>query len=388
MATHTSKHVAVIGAGAFGTWTALALTERGARVTLLDAWGPGNVRASSGGSTRVIRATYGSHRVFTRMAAEALGRWQEYDARWKAGLLHQTGAVWLFSGDDQFGTSSAASLQAEGISLDDLSVAEAAKRYPQMSFDDVARVLFEPAAGYLESSRACRHVAGSVAASGGSIVVGAAASPVRVHRDGVELVDGSRLEADSFVFACGPWLASLFPDVVGDLVQATRQEVYYFGQPAGDAAFQSPALPVWLDCGERFIYGIPGDGRDGFKAADDTPGPAIDPTSDSRQPSGGGIEAMRTYLARRFPALTGAPLVRSEVCQYESTPDAHFVIDRHPSWSDVWIVGGGSGHGFKMGPVVGDRVAALVLEEASPDPRFALARFASPPAGGWQPKWA
>src|SRR6476659_7284337 len=136
MATHTSKRVAVIGAGAFGTWTALALTERGARVTLLDAWGPGNVRASSGGSTRVIRATYGSHRVFTRMAAEALGRWQEYDAKWKAGLLHQTGALWLFPGDDRFGTSSATSLQAEGISLDELSVAEAAKRYPQMSFDD------------------------------------------------------------------------------------------------------------------------------------------------------------------------------------------------------------------------------------------------------------
>jgi glycine/D-amino acid oxidase-like deaminating enzyme len=97
---------------------------------------------------------------------------------------------------------------------------------------------------------------------------------------------------------------------------------------------------------------------------------------------------MRRYLRLRFPALADAPLIRSEVCQYEATPDSHFIVDRHPSHERVWLVGGGSGHGFKMGPVIGQIVASLVLGETSIDPQFALARFAAPPSAGWRPKWA
>ena len=132
---------------------------------------------------------------------------------------------------------------------------------------------------------------------------------------------------------------------------------------------------------------LPGNANRGFKVADDTPGPVFDPTSGNRDATPAGVEAARVFLARRFPALTRAPLLGAEVCQYEATPDSHFIIDRHPAAANVWIAGGGSGHGFKMGPAIGERLASHVLTDSPPDPQFALARLSSTPADGWEPKW-
>jgi sarcosine oxidase len=381
-------HTLVVGAGCFGAWTALELLRRGARVTLLDAWGPGHSRASSGGATRIIRSTYGSHAIYTRMARRALTRWQEYDARWGADLLRSTGAVWLVPAGSSFADASAAVLAAEGIPFQELTLREAARRYPQMSFDDVARVWFEPEAGYLFASRACAHLTARFVAEGGTYRIAAAVSPAVLDGRGVTLADGSNVHADAYVFACGPWLGELFPDVVADRVTATRQEVYYFGVPPGDGRFVEGQLPVWLECGSRFVYGVPSDDGRGFKIADDTPGPVMNPTTDERVPTLDGVRAARSYLGGRFPALRDAPLVGAEVCQYEATPDSHFIIDRHPYDHRVWIVGGGSGHGFKMGPIVGEMAAAAVLGQALPDPAFSLARFTTVPAGGWAAKWA
>ena len=381
--------VAVIGAGAFGGWSALELARRGADVTLVDAWGPGNARASSGGETRVIRATYGSHEIYTRMAVRALERWRAHQEQFGGELLRMTGALWMFRRDDPFIAASAAALRANRLPLHELSVANARGRYPQIDFTGITSVLFEPEAGYLFARRACAHVVDCFITAGGTylqaaVMPGALDGTVPV----MTLPDGTELEADVFVFACGAWMGSLFPDVIGKLIASTRQEVYYFGTPAGDARFGNESLPVWLELGDRFIYGIPGTAVRGFKVADDTPGPAMDPTTDDRVPGPGGVAAMRGFVARRFPALAGAPLIQSEVCQYESTPDSNFIIDKHPRASNVWIVGGGSGHGFKMGPVVGEIVASAVLGQAAPDPYFSLDRFAAPPAGGWRPKWA
>jgi glycine/D-amino acid oxidase-like deaminating enzyme len=383
-------HIIVIGAGAFGGWTALELVRRKARVTLVDAWGPGHVRTSSGGHTRVIRATYGSHSIYTAMAKRALELWRECDARWHSDLLHITGALWMFGDDDRFGVASAAALRAHDIPIEELTPADAKRRYPQIDFDGVSSLFVEPQAGYLRARAACAHVARRFEAEGGEYRQAAVVTPriSGTSLTSIELFDGSRLDGDAFVFACGSWLGSLLPDAIGSLISATRQEVYYFATPAGDTRFQPPALPVWLDAGERFVYGIPEPAGRGFKIADDTPGAPIDPTTDERVPTSDGIAAARAFLAKRFPDLANAPPLSCEVCQYESTPDSNFILDRHPAASNVWIAGGGSGHGFKMGPVVGQLIASLVLGESTVEPAFALARFASPPAGGWRPKWA
>lgn len=359
---------------------------------MLDAWGPGNTRASSGGETRVIRATYGTRTVYSKMALRALELWRAYDARWHAGLFRSTGVLWMFGAGDAFGHASADALRTLDVRLESLTPAEASRRYPQIAFDAaVETVLWEPVGGYLLARRACEHVAGRFVAEGGEYRQAAVTTPIRADGEplsGVDLEDGSRVEADVFVFACGPWLGGIFPDAIGRRVIATRQEVYYFGTPAGDARFNDPALPVWIDCGERVFYGIPGNAHRGFKVADDTPGPEVDPTSAVRDASPAGIAAARRLLRTRFPTLAEAPFLGSEVCQYEATPDSHFIVDRHPAAANVWIAGGGSGHGFKMGPALGELLASCVLDGTTPDPAFQLARLSSSPPGGWPEKWS
>jgi sarcosine oxidase len=176
--------------------------------------------------------------------------------------------------------------------------------------------------------------------------------------------------------------------LAGGYNSRTRQKVFYFGTPAGDARFADEALPVWADLSDRKMYGIPGNVNRGFKLADDTPGPAFDPTNGHRDVTAAGLKSVRAFLARRFPALAKAPLVGSEVCQYEATPDSDYIFDRHPGAPNVWLVGGGSGHGFKMGPAVGELVASLVLGDSQPDPYFSLARFARRSARRSIEKWS
>ncbi len=372
------RHVVVVGAGAFGGWTALHLLRRGARVTLLDAWGPGNSRASSGGETRVIRATYGPRGVYTHMAARALQLWKEHERRWNRKLYHGIGVLWLAEGDDQYERAALPLLKEAGVQFEELSGGEAARRYPQINCERVRWAIFEQEGGYLTARRACASVLEGFLAEGGAYRQLAVAPPAPAGGElpNVVLSDGTSLSADSFVFACGPWLGKLFPDVVGDRVRATRQEVFFFGTPPGDRRFGEDALPVWADHGTHFMYGIPGNEWRGFKVADDTRGPPFDATTGERLPSPEGLQAARDYVAFRFPGLRGAPLLEARVCQYENSPDEHFIIDRHPAAANVWLVGGGSGHGFKHGPAVGELVARLVLDGAAPDPQFQLTRFA------------
>jgi glycine/D-amino acid oxidase-like deaminating enzyme len=377
-----NPHIAVIGAGAFGGWTALHLLERGARITLIDAWGPGNSRASSGGETRVMRGTYGPNQPYTQMAARALKLWAKYERRWKRQFLHRTGVLWMASSrDDAFERGSVEELRAAKIKFQQLSTPQMRKRWPQINFEGIEWGIFEPECGYLDARASCQAVVEAFVAAGGKYLQLAALAdsleggPLR----NLTLSDGSRLKADVYVFACGPWLGRLFAQAVGHLIQPTKQDIFFFGTPAGDDRFTDAHLPVWGDHRGRFRYGIPGaisgDARRGFKIADDTRGPAFDPTDGERVVSQDTLQDTREYVAFRFPALKNAPLVETRVCQYEQTPDSNFIIDRHPRNENVWIVGGGSGHGFKHGPTIGEMMAELILKDREPEAVFRLARF-------------
>ncbi len=371
-------HVAVVGAGAFGGWTALALLGRGARVTLFDAWGPGNSRASSGGESRVIRGMYGPDRLYTEWVAHSLKVWQEAEAHWGTRLYHPTGCLWMFTTDDTYARASLPLLAERGLPAVELTVAAARQRWPQVDFSGVETVFFEEQAGYLRARRACQVVARAVAEEGGEVRRAAVRpGPLRDRLlGGLTLPDGSRFAADAYVFACGPWLGRLFPAEVGERIRPTRQEVFFFGTPEGDPRFDSGHLPIWMEFGERIFYGIPGgpgDGGRGFKVADDTRGEPIDPTSDERLPTPLHLAEAREVLGRRFPGLAGAPVVEARVCQYENTPDGQLLVDRHPGADNAWLVGGGSGHGFKLGPALGEHVAGLVMDGAEPLPQLRLA---------------
>ncbi len=355
------------------------LRRRGAQVTLVDGWGPGNSRSSSGGETRVIRGVYGKSRVYTSMARRAFALWHENEARWKKTLYTRTGALWMVADSGDFVRESIPFLREFGFAYEEIPTAEARRRYPQIDFAGIEWTLLEKEAGYLLARRSCADVVEGFLAEGGTFRE-AMAVPGEIaggRLAGVALSDGTRLTADVYVFACGPWLPKLFPEVIGGRIEPTRQEVFYFGTPAGDARFSERHLPVWVET-PRFFYGIPGNERRGFKIADDARGDPFDPTSGDRTPSAGAIQAAREFLARRFPALAGAPLLESRVCQYENSPDQNFIVDRHPGAGNVWLVGGGSGHGFKHGPALGELVAGNVVGETPTEPTFALSRLPTP----------
>ena len=392
----------VVGAGAFGGWSALHLLRAGWNVTLVDAWGPGNSRASSGGETRVIRATYGASRLYTRMAVESLALWQEHQKRVGTRLFQRTGALWMAGADDAYERAALPVLAAEGVAHERLTASEAAKRWPQISFAGVECCLWERDAGYLMARRACATVLDQFLKEGGQYrnaeveagkiakgeLSGVEARGRDAHATAGETPALRPLHADAYVFACGPWLSKLFPDL-GPLVHPTRQEVLFFGVPAGDPLYTDAAMPVWIDNGARLFYGIPGNEWRGFKLADDTRGPDFDPTTGERRVSEEGVRRAREYMEMRFPGMRGAPLVESRVCQYENSPDQDFILDRHPAAENVWLVGGGSGHGFKHGPAMGKLVAEAVTGKAAAPKEFALARLkraGGRGTGAWPPK--
>ncbi len=380
-------HIAVVGAGAFGGWTALHLLERGARVSLLDAWGPGNSRASSGGETRIMRGTYGPDQPYSELAARSLKLWEKYE-RWKRQLMHRSGVLWMVSSeDDAYELGSLAMLRQAGIQFRELSTREMKKRWPQINFSDVRWGIFEPECGYLDARVSCQAVVDAFVAGGGDY------RQLAVSPDGLEtaplrslkLSDGSRLKADHYVFACGPWLGKLFPETLGKLILPTKQDIFFFGPPVRDSRFTDAHMPVWgdhlsVEHGNRFFYGIPGSDRRGFKVADDTRGKAFDPTSGERVVTPATLKRVREYLAFRFPGMKDAPLIETRVCQYEQTPDSHFIVDRHPRMENVWLVGGGSGHGFKHGPGLGEKMAGLILKGGEAGKLWRLSRFAKPRA--------
>jgi len=282
----STPHIAVIGAGAFGGWTALHLLERGARVTLIDAWGPGNSRASSGGETRVMRGAYGPDQPYSAMAARALKLWAKYERKWKRQLLHRSGVLWMASGkDDSFERGSIQALREAGIKYLELSAAHIKKRWPQINSDGIEWGIFEPECGYLDARASCAAVVEAFVAAGGRyrqssvLIEGLEESPLR----DLSLSHSSPLKADGYVFACGPWMGRLFPKTIGNRIQATKQDVFFFGLPSREAIyFTDTHLPVWGDHRGRFYYGIPGSDRRGFKIADDTRGPVFDPTNGER----------------------------------------------------------------------------------------------------------
>jgi glycine/D-amino acid oxidase-like deaminating enzyme len=383
---NSKPHIAVVGAGAFGGWTALHLLESGARITLLDAWGPGNSRASSGGETRIMRGTYGPDQPYTQLAARSLKLWQKYDRRWKRQFLHSTGVLWMVSSrDDAYERGSLAMLREAKIKFQELSPGEMRKRWPQINFAGVHWGIFEPECGYLDARASCQAVVDAFVAQEG-IYRQLAVSPEGLESSGkrfvessrlrrLTLTDGSRIKADYYVFACGPWLGKLFPETLGSLIRPTKQDIFFFGPPAGDSRCTDAHLPVWADHGKRFFYGIPGSDRRGFKVADDTRGPAFDPTSGERVVSQTTLKRIREYLAFRFPAMKDVPLIETRVCQYEQTPDNNFIVDRHPRMENVWLLGGGSGHGFKHGPALGEMMTDLILKDGEGDAVWRLSRF-------------
>lgn len=298
--------VIVVGAGCFGAWTAYWLARSGHDVTLLDAHGPGNSRASSGGETRVIRMGSGAEEIYTRWSWRSLELWKAFFERVDPTLFRETGVLWMARERDTLTTSTLATLERVGVPHERLSRAQLESRWPQVDYGAVTWAIHEPGGGVLMWRRAVEAVVRESERAGVRYVTAAVnivPPPVGQRRlDAVTTRSAGRIGGAAFIFACGPWLPKLFPELIGDRSFVTRQEVLYFGPPPGDSRFAPPAMPAWIDFGEE-MYGIPDIEARGFKISLDRHGAPFD--ADTGDRVAGRDDRCRARLP--CPALPGAP---------------------------------------------------------------------------------
>lgn len=369
-------HVAVIGAGAFGAWTAEHLRRGGHRVTLVDMAGPANNRASSGGESRMTRGAYGKDELYTRMAFASLPEWQALSATSGLPIFLPHGVLFFSDDPDAYFRDTVEVHQRLGLPLEQMDSRQLQQRFPMIDFTGVGVGLYEPRFGALMARRAVQTLVKQFVEKGGEYRHELAHAP---RQQGGALkslqLSGGPVEADAFVFALGPWLPKLFPQLIGKRIFATRQEIFYFEPPEGDRRFLPGAMPGWADFNDGdMFYGFPDLEARGVKFAHDKHGAYVDPDTQSREPTKAALDEVIAFRDRRFPLLKGAQLTGAEVCQYENSSNGDFLIDRHPAMPNVVLVGGGSGHGFKHGPEVGRLAAELVSGGgAQTEPRFTLA---------------
>jgi sarcosine oxidase len=352
----------VLGAGVFGAALAHRLTAAGWTVTLVEQYAPGHVRAASGGESRVMRFAHGSDRWHARSAWRARTLWRELEEEAATELFFPAGAAWLVRRADGWEAESECSA-TKASPVERLAPEEASRLFPSIDHEDRAFVLYEPEAGVLRARKAVAALVDLARARGTEVVTGAARP-----RGAIVEVDGETLHADRVVWACGSWLPRLFPDLID--VRVTKQDVFFFGVPP---AWQTPPLAAehGPPARDESLSAAALDVR-GFKISPDREGPRFDCEGDARVASPEAERQAREYLRRRFPDIGDAPLVGTRTCPYALTVDARFVVAPHPEHERVWILGAGSGHGFKHGPAIAEWVTALLEERQPADPRFGL----------------
>ena len=368
----------VVGGGVWGTWTALQARRLGASVQLIEEREPGHPQTTSGDHSRIIRHSHGEDTLLLSWAQRSLAAWKELGAQVGEEIFVNTGVAWFVSGTGVWEGSSELRMREAGVPSERLTVDEALRRWPAAAGDHVRYVLLEPTAGFLRAGDGVRAAARALREEGGEVIRGR----VTPAADGTALDEsGAPISAGATVWAAGPWLPTLFPALVGADAEAsivpTRRDAIYFDAPGMGLG----EIPTWIDEGLA-VWGVPDERGHGTKVGPEFDNGSFNPSEwpDAAHP--GSIERARS-CAVRFPRLSDAPIRESRACQHERTKSGHYVLDQHPDNPQVWLAGGGSGHGYKQGPAVGEMVARAALHRdplVLPDRRFALHNRAGGPS--------
>ena len=372
--------VAVIGSGIWGACTAYFLNKEGCDVELYDMWGPGNSRSGSGGASRIIRLAYGNDEIYTELTNNSFNFWQELTDESERELYNECGMLWMVSqNDSNYIKNSKKHIENRGHSLVQIEKTEAKQKYPEINFDDINEIYFEKKAGALMASRCCKNVVRKYQSEGGKFYLG----KVKIFEDKLNSKESFTfndkvINADKFVIACGPWNRVLFPKMLGSKTYISRQEVYYFSVPNSNANnYNLSNIPCWLDLNENnpSYYGIPFHLNKGFKIAYDERSTIFDPDKDDRIPLTHLVERTKKYFYNRFPKLHGLPIAETRVCQYENSLDGNYIINYHEDNDNVLILSGSSGHGFKLGPGLGELVKNIITSDIKIPNFFNISRL-------------
>ena len=367
--TRQSPDIAVVGAGAFGAWTALHLQQSGAQVTLVDQYGPANSRATSGGETRGVRTGYGGHPhelLWMGWAKRAIEKWNAWDQQWQEMLLPRV----FFTTSDlimrdewtDFMEFTRNNWDELGIRYEVIDADEIRRRWPVIDVTDITVALWEQDAGVVRARRAIESVAQVFEHEGGQARIARAEMGGSTNRrlSALDLQPGDELSAGTYVFALGPWFPKAFPELMGDRLRIPIGHVVYFRTPPGDNSYSYPNLPSYNFPG---VTGWPALGPDnrGFRVRTGGRGGEDDPDTSRRWLEPDELERPRAFVAQRFPRLADAPISETRACHYEISTTRNFFFDHHPDYDNVWFAGGGSAEGFKFGPVIGEYLAGRVL---------------------------
>jgi len=358
--------IAVIGSGIWGACTAYFLKKEGVEVDLYDMWGPGNSRSGSGGASRIIRLTYGKDKIYSELTNKSFSFWENLPNKDERSLYLENGMLWIITQDDSsYVKNSIPIIKKLGNKIEKISIEDAKNNYPVINFEDAKEIYLEKKAGILFASRSCKKVVKEFQKLGGSLIIG----EVKIEEDKLNkgnaiFFNNKKIKADYYVIACGPWNRKLLPRYLQKITYTSRQEVYFFSIPNNNISnYSIEKMPCWMDLNELTptYYGMPFHLNKGFKVAYDERNILFDPDESDRIPMPKLITRVKKYIYNRFPGLSGLPITETKVCQYENSIDGNFIINKHDKANNVLILGGSSGHGFKMGPGIGELVKDVIL---------------------------
>lgn len=353
----------VIGTGGIGSATLYQLASRGAKVLGIDRFPAGHDRGSSHGQTRIIRQSYYEHRDYVPLLNLAYELWDDLCKASGADLFHRTGLVYIGDSQNSVIDGVLDSARVHRLDVQTLDAADAAKRFPGYAVPLDATVLLEPDAGYLKVEQAVKTFLDQAKILGSKTLHGPAVVGWSATEQGVEVeTTEGRFEAAKLVITAGCWASSLLAELNIPL-QVLRKHLHWFAT-SDDRYFESRGCPCFFYAlSDLWIYGFPELENNGLKVALHSGGTKIsDPLADDRSEEPAVTETIRSFLANYLPGVVSQQL-RHEVCFYTMTPDAHFIVDRHPHHPQVAFAAGMSGHGFKFAPAIGRVLSELVLDD-------------------------
>ncbi len=373
----------VIGGGIMGAAAAYGLAKRGQAVLLLDQYEPGHAHGSSHGDGRIVRFNY-TEAIYVELAMLAYPAWEALSAAAGEPLIQRTGLIEYGPADSQPVAESEANLQRYGLTYESLSAEEANQRFPQFHFAPGSKLIYQADGAVGFATKAVQALWRLVQEAGGETRSGTRIQRIEAHDDSVTVhsTDGERWHAKKLILAAGGWTKSLAAQIGLDLPLVVTQEVVGYFRPVDDVDHRVGTMPCIIDYVDSVdvpYYGLPQVDIPGIKAGWHHSGTVIEPDDARPEPTQAQLQALTHWMQRAFPHVEKQPS-ETVTCLYTSTPDHHFILDRHPQHSHIVIGAGFSGHGFKFGSAVGEILAQLALGETPPIAleTFSLRRFDDP----------
>lgn len=362
--------VIVIGLGVMGLSACAALAERGVRVLGIDQFDFGHAMGSSHGATRVFRTAYFEHPDYVPLLKRSLELWRGLERDADTRLFIDTGALYMGPAGSALVRGSIESARAHDIAVESLGVEEIRERFPQLVLSEgTIGILERGTAGMLMAGRALSALRQQAEQRGAQLRTGQKVLSWERAGDHLRIVtDAGSYEAQKLLICGGAWSARLLAEA-GLPLRVTRQLSAWFG-PRRPELFSHERFPIWAieSSSGSFHYGFPLHGGEaGMKVACHDPGETFDPDSPERSADAAEVAGVARFMREHIPDAAGQVL-KTQVCLYTMTPDAHFIIDAHPAQENVFFACGFSGHGFKFAPVVGEIMADLAIDGATRHP--------------------